>query len=193
MKVNHFPRQILFSVALLITVTAKAQTKTAAVVAPPEIKLVPSPSRVVIFHDFDTNEPQVARDKKDELISECTDSLLSVLAKTITNLLPSLECIIVPASDSDSLKTPASFLHKYKADLAFGIVDFRPEVVRGEVTTTENDDKSKSKSAAYSMMASGALRIYNGDSLIKNFTFSESQFLQDRAVVSGLLAAGPSR
>jgi hypothetical protein len=193
MKANHLLTQILLSVTMVITAPAIGQIKTINVLAPPEIKLVPLPSRIVIFQDLDTNEPGVARHKKEELIGECLDSMLSVFARTVISLLPAVEFIVLPVTKiDDSLETPFLFLRRYNADLAFGIADFRPEVVQGEVTTTKNYDNSKSKTAGYSMTAGGVLRIYNSGSLLKTFTFSESQFLQERAVMSGLLAAGPS-
>jgi len=193
MKATHLFTQTLLSVAMLVTAPTVAQIKTVSVSTPPEIKLVPLPSRVVVFQDFDASEPNIARQKKEELIGECVDSLLSVFAKTVTTLLPAVECILVPAAKmEDSTETPFLILRRYRADLAFGIADFRPEVVQGEVTTTKNDDNSKSKRAKYSMTASGTLRIYNSSALLKTFPFSESEFLQDRAVMSGLFAAGPS-
>jgi len=179
--------------ALLVTASTAGQIKTVSVLTPPEIKLVPMPSRIVVFQDLQSNISQVERQKKEELINECEDSLLSAFAKTIMNLLPSVECIVLPITkNDDSLKNPSEVLHRYNADLAFGIADFRPQVVQGEVTTIKNDDKSKSKTAEYYMAAGGALHIYNSDSLLKTFTFSERQFLQTRGVVSGLFAAGPS-
>ena len=191
MKAHHLLVQILLSVALLVTASAPGQIKTAEVPTPPEINLVPLPSRIVVFQDFESI-PQFVRQKKEALVSDCADSLLSVFGRTMINLLPSVECLVVPIAKDDSLETPFALLRRYRADLAFGIADFRPEVVQGEVTTTKNDDNSKSKRAKYSMTASGTLRIYNSSALLKTFPFSESEFLQDRAVMSGLFAAGPS-
>jgi len=192
MKAIHlFTQTLLF--ATFLTAPAMGQIKTVSVSAPPEIKLVPLPSRVVVFQDFDTGDPNIVREKKADLIGECIDSLLSVFAKTLTTLIPGVECIVLPADImNDSMQTPFLLLRQYKADIALGMANFRPEIVQGEVTTTKNDDRSKSKSAAYSLMASGTLRIYNNKQLIKTFPFSESEFLQDRAVVSGLFAAGQS-
>src|SRR5437667_2495884 len=190
MKATHLFTQTLLSFAMLVTAPTVAQIKTVSVSTPPEIKLVPLPSRVVVFQDLETSGQQIIRQKKDGLVSNCVDSLLSVFSKTLVSLVPSVECIVVAIAKDDSLETPFALLRRYRADLAFGIANFRPEIVQGEVTTTKNDDHSRSKSAAYSMTADGVLRIYNNKELIKTFTFSESQFLQDRAVVSGLFAAG---
>ena len=48
MKANHFHTGIIFSVALLLGAAAKGQVKTINVTAPPEIKLVPLPSRKIV-------------------------------------------------------------------------------------------------------------------------------------------------
>jgi hypothetical protein len=193
MNPKHFLMGILLSLVMFMGFISRGQVKTVDVIAPPEIKLMPSPSRVIIFQDFNANGVQVAREKKEELIRDCTDTLLSIFKATISLEIPTVEFILVPSAEiDDSSKSPFFLLHRYQADLAFCIADFRPEVMQGEVTKTLNDDNSKSKSAKYSVVANGVLRIYNSDSLIKPFPFSESQFLQDRAVVSGVFAAGPS-
>lgn len=193
MNPNYFLISILLSLATLIDTLAAGQVKIVNVIAPPEIKLVPLPGRVIIFQDRQANDLQVDRQKKEELIRECTDTLLSVFKSTLTAELPTVTFVLLPFAEiDDSLKTPFFLLRRYQADLALCIADFRPDVRQGEVTTTLNDDKSKSKSASYSMVASGLLHIYSSDSLVSTFSFSESRFLQDRAVVSGLFAVGPS-
>jgi len=190
MKANHLLTQILLSITMMVTVPTVGQIKTINVLAPPEIKLMPLPARVIIFP---ATELQVERQKKEDLIRECADTFLSVFKETITMDLPTVEFILVPFAEmDDSSKTPFFLLQHYRADLALVIADFRPGVSQGEVTKTVNDDNSKSKSAEYFMVASGVLNIYNNNSLVSAFPFSESQFLKNRDVVSGLFAAGPS-
>src|SRR5205809_5604719 len=103
MKAHHLLVQILLSVALLVTASAPGQIKTAEVPTPPEINLVPLPSRIVVFQDFESI-PQFVRQKKEELVSDCADSLLSVFGRTMINLLPSVECLVVPIAKDDSLE-----------------------------------------------------------------------------------------
>src|SRR5689334_22359073 len=96
MKAIHlFTQTLLF--ATLATSPAVGQIKTVSVSAPPEIKLVPLPSRVVVFQDFDSGDLNVLREKKADLIGECMDSLLSVFSKTLTASIPGVECVVLPA------------------------------------------------------------------------------------------------
>lgn len=168
-----------------------AQYKTISVKMPPEIMLVPLPKRVVVFGD---REPvRVARDKKEKLITECTDSFLVAFVRNAEELLPEVEFLLyAPAKGEDSLNQIAALINHYHADLALGIASFRPGVEQGDVTVERDEDGSKNRTARYYMAAGGTLNIYTKDTLVRSFLFSQSQFLSDRAVVSGLFAAGPS-
>jgi uncharacterized protein DUF6340 len=195
MKVNLFVPGIFYLFVVLGSHDAHCQFdrhwQIINTMAPPEIKLIPSPSRVVIFQDFDLNELHVPRDKKKELVQECLDSLLLALTNSITNLLPGVQYILVSKND-DSLRNPSKLLEQYQADIALGIADFRPSVEQGGVSVEKNDEGHKDRTATYNITAGGILRIYNKDSLVKEYHFSESRVLQSRAVLSGLLAVGPS-
>jgi tetratricopeptide (TPR) repeat protein len=195
MKVKLFVPCIFYLSAVLGSHHAQCQfdhqSQIINAIAPPEIKLMPSPSRVVIFQDFDVNELHVPRDKKKELVQECLDSMLVALTNTIASVLPDVRFILVREND-DSLRNPYKLLEYYQADIAFGIADFRPSVEKGEVSVEEDDEGHKDRTATYNITAGGVLRIYNKDSLVKEYHFSESRFLEHRGVVSGLLAVGPS-
>lgn len=169
------------------------QAKNVSAIAAPEINLSPLPSRVIIFRDADENDRSAAREKKQELIEDCTDSLLSEFTQKISSLLPQMECILVPSLEkNETIKDPYKLLQEYQASLAFGIGSFRPAIQQGEVTVERKDDGSKDRTASYFIRADGQLHIYNKNTLVKTFPFSESQFLENRSVLSGLLAVGPS-
>lgn len=162
----------------------------------PEINLIPAPKRILLVPLYKIDELNIVRDKKEELAIDCLDTLLQSFNATSKTLFPQLEIVRLqypfdPDKSSDLSKSLLDSLNKYQADLLIGIDRFRPSVEQ-ESVTRESDNSGTSKRASYIMVAEGYFRIYNKDSLLKDGPFRYRTALEDRTVISGLLAAGPS-
>lgn len=163
---------------------------------PPEINLIPSPKRILVVPLYKIDEMNIARDKKEELVKECLDTLLQSFIANTKTLFPDLELIRLqdpfdPEKSPNLSKSLQDSLNKYKADLLVGIDRFRPSVEQ-ESVTKESDYSGNSKTARYVMVAEGVFRLYNTDSLLRELPFRYMALLQSRTVISGLLSAGPS-
>lgn len=164
---------------------------------PPEIDFSDKPRRILLAPLNKVEQLHVARDKKEELIKDCLDTFLQRTSQQMNSGIPQCETILLkdPFVYEGYPNDPAviaKLLKDNQADLLFAIDQFRPSVEKAGVEVVETPGGSKDRTATYLISAGGVLRIYNTDSLLRNFSFYSSAFLKQRKVVSGLLAAGPS-
>ncbi len=164
---------------------------------PAEIDFTRKPTRILIAPLYKVDQLKVARDKKEELIQHCLNTFLRDMAAEMKAGMSPVEVVVendpfqITGYPND-ISAIAILLEKHRADLLFGIDQFRPQVEKAGVEVVETPGGTKDRTATYLISASGSLRLYNTDSLLREFPFYTSAYLKERKVVSGLLAAGPS-
>lgn len=165
--------------------------------APPIINFSPKPTRVLVAPLYRVEDLKIARDKKEDLVQECLDTLLAGMQSSagLRNLAYELVRDTNPFRINGYPGDPKSImqlLEMHQSDLLIAIDGFRPYIMQGDVNVSESYSGSKSKTADYFIVVDGKLSIFNRDSMLHEFPFRLSRFLKSRQVVSGLLAAGPS-
>lgn len=189
---------LLFSTIFLYSCTTAVQYP---VVEPPEVFINPGVQKMLFVSRFDTSKIEFNKEKVVEVYKqgyssfiegldkgfEATDSIVFNLADT---LLGGNWYTFEPPVFNES--PIIDLLQRYPTDYLLTLDAFELDRVQ-EVDVTEHDDGSKSRQAYYDLVITALLSIYDRDgNVVDQIRLDDRQYIDDRSVVSGLLAVGPN-
>lgn len=159
----------------------------------PVYSIDPLPQKLLLLNTNDIVAKKY-RDNKEELFISLTDNLMNWISQRV------LEKEGIPAEvikgytsitgNTDSIiKT---LLSKYNATHAIVLQSFDVYFEKTNVEVEKGSDGVKNRTASYDIVTDIGYSLYSTSALLKMMTVNRKKFHSSRAVVSGLLAAGPS-
>jgi len=171
------------------------------VVEPPEVVIAPGVQKILFVSRFDTARIGFDREKLVEVYKLGYTSFIEGLNEGFaetdqinfnlsdTTLTGKWYTIETPEFNDSSV---SAILKKYSTDYLLTL-DALGVDREQEVDVTEYDDGSKSKRAYYNLVMTVMLSLYdkNGN-VVDRIKMDDRQYIDDRSVMSGLLAVGPN-
>lgn len=179
--------RVLLSSILVSHLTVNAQETDTNPSIPPADSLQ---GNILVINSYDVMSQKFRKNKK-ELFLELTDSLKQILYESTP--APNGKMIIIPALLKDTLAlggTIDSLLLQNGASRA--IVIMRLDAFFNQTNVeVEKDEHGKSRTASYDICANINYRLYHKGAQWTQSSIINCEFFTNRAVVSGLFAAGP--
>jgi hypothetical protein len=168
---------------------------------PAEVLINPGVQKMLFVSRFDTSMVEFNKEKVVEVYKQSYSSFIEGLAKGFE----AADSIVFNLADTVlggnwyTIEPPVfnegpiiDLLQKYPTDylLTLDALELDREQ---QVDVNENDDGSKSRQAYYDLVITALLSLYDHDgNVVDQIKLDDRQYINDRSVVSGLLAVGPN-